>query len=407
MCAKWRKFSIIFCMSIYCFFPLCDSSTRSLRTESDESTFLHSSSQDFVNSAGILDHTTHVFREFAAGLSSRVDLVRKERVAHDHIHEVIFAVQQQNVAELTRLLHEVSDPDSLNYGKHRSRLEIEEITSNPTSRDFLLNFLQDSGATTISESTFGEYITAQAPVSLWETMFKTEFYKFHHLSEENKLIVELVRAEMYSVPSVLHEHVASVFQTIQMVQTAWGRPVIFGFKNQTDGIQSHGVPQGSIYPAKLNKYYSIQNNTGKILSSQAVFQSINQFVSPQDLATFQNTFHLPRHNITRFVGGGKDDYICTLIPETCSEGNLDMQYILAISQGARTTNWYTDLNDFSGWLLAVANEVDPPLVVSISYGVAENFISASEFDAFELQAIKLGLMGVTIVVSSGGMFRII
>ena len=103
------------------------------------------------------------------------------------------------------------------------------------------------------------------------------------------------------------------------------------------------------------------------------------------------------------MGGGKNDDICTAIPETCSEGNLDMQYIMAISQGTPTTNWYTDLDNFSGWLLAVANTVKPPAVISISYGATEKFVSASEFDAFNLQAIKLGLMGVTILVSSGGM----
>ena len=94
----------------------------------------------------------HVFREFAAGLSSRADLVKRERVSHDHIHEVIFAIQQMNVNKLTELLHDVSDPDSPQYGKYRSRDEIEDIASNPASRNFLLQFLQNLGATIIPNS---------------------------------------------------------------------------------------------------------------------------------------------------------------------------------------------------------------------------------------------------------------
>ena len=200
MYTKWKEFCLFACMSVWCFCPRCDSSTKSFRLESEESISLQHANQDSVSNVGLLDSTTHVFKEYAAGLSSRIDLVKKEKVAHNHIHEVIFAVQQNNVAELTNLLHEVSDPDSRNYGNHRSRIEIEEIVSNPTSRNFLLQFLQDAGATTTSESIFGEYVTAQAPVSLWEKMFKTEFYKFHHISDESKDIVELVRADMYSVP---------------------------------------------------------------------------------------------------------------------------------------------------------------------------------------------------------------
>ena len=402
MYTKWKRISLLVCMSITCFCLHCDSFTKSFRPEFEESNFQQLDSQDSANSVQLANLTTHVFREFAAGLSSRTDLVKRERVAHDHIHEVMFAVQQQNVAKLTRLLHQISDPDDKNYGNHRSRIEIEEATSNPESRNFLLQFLQDAGATTTSESIFGEFISAQAPVSLWEKMFNTQFFKFHHISDESEDVVGLVRAEMYSVPTVLHEHVASVFQTVQMPQQKWGRPVIYSrSRNSSSIIQSH-VVFGTIDPHKLNYYYGIENNIGSFSSSQSAIQSLNQFVSPNDLALFQNAYRLPRQNVTKYVGGGSDDFICTIIPETCSEGNLDMQYLMSISQGTPTMNLYTDLNNFSGWLLAVANLVNPPLVVSISYGASEASITASEFDAFNLQAIKLGLMGVTILVSSGG-----
>ena len=401
MYTEWKRISFLVCISVICFCLHCDSLTKSFRPEFEESNLLQLDSQDSADSVRPADYTTHVFREFAAGLSSRTDLVKKERVAHDHIHEVMFAIQQKNVARLTRLLHQISDPDSKNYGNHRTRIEIEEVTSNPESRNFLLQFLHDAGATTTSESIFGEYISAQAPVSLWEKMFNTQFYKFHHISENSDDVVELVRAEMYSVPTALHEHVASVFQTVQMSQKKWGRPVVLLSKNSTSVIQNH-VELGVLTPEKLNVYYGIKNNIGSSSSSQAAIQSLNQFVSPKDLTLFQEAFKLPRQNVTKFVGGGKDDFICTIIPETCAEGNLDMQYLMSISQGTPTMNLYTDLNNFSGWLLAVANLVNPPLVVSISYGASEASITASEFDAFNLQAIKLGLMGVTILVSSGG-----
>ena len=402
MYTEWKRISFLVCISVICFCLHCDSLKKSSRPEFEESNLLQLDSQDSADSVRPADFTTHVFREFAAGLPSRTDLVKKERVAHDHIHEVMFAIQQKNVARLTRLLHQISDPDSKNYGNHRSRIEIEEVTSNPESRNFLLQFLHDAGATTTSESIFGEYISAQAPVSLWEKMFNTQFFKFHHISENSDDVVELVRAEMYSVPTALHEHVASVFQTVQMSQKKWGPPVVFQSKNSTSIIQNHVEMVGILDPQKLNRYYGIENNIGSSSSSQAAIQSLNQFVSPVDLTSFQDAYRLPRQNVTKFVGGFNNDYICTIFPETCAEGNLNMQYLMSIGQGTPTMNLYTDLDYFSGWLLAVANLVNPPLVVSISYGASEASITASEFDAFNLQAIKLGLMGVTILVSSGG-----
>jgi tripeptidyl-peptidase-1 len=73
---------------------------------------------------------------------------------------------------------------------------------------------------------------------------------------------------------------------------------------------------------------------------------------------------------------------------------------MATSPGSPTTFWYTDAG-FAGWLVDVANTTDVPLVLSISFGRQEKTTSKSELNAFNTQAIKLGVMGVTIVVATG------
>lgn len=88
-----------------------------------------------------------------------------------------------------------------------------------------------------------------------------------------------------------------------------------------------------------------------------------------------------------------------LKPETLCSSHICLYFAVHTTE---LHHLYIDSDNFSGWLLAVANLVNPPLVVSISYGASEASITASEFDAFNLQAIKLGLMGVTILASSGG-----
>ena len=344
----------------------------------------------------------HIFRELAPALSSRTDLVKHERVPPDHIHEVLFAVEQRNLDVLTEMLHDISDPNSSNYGRHKSRAEIEAISSNPESHDAIIRYLVESGATVTSQSLNGEYITAHAPISLWEDLLKTEFFVFHYTQSRGDTVIALVRAEEYSVPRDLHRHVASVFQTIQMPLSIWGNPVIHGIVDNHSDIHANLVT-GYISPEILKYQYEIvDDGTGSNKSTQAAFGSIGAFFSPQDLTSFQNRFNLTVQPVTTFVGGHSNDDVCTFAPELCSESNLDIQNLMGTSQYSPTTHWYTDNNSFANWLLEVANIENPPLVISISYGTDEDKVSKGEFDAFNLQAIKLGLRGVTIIVSSGG-----
>jgi subtilase family serine protease len=97
------------------------------------------------------------------------------------------------------------------------------------------------------------------------------------------------------------------------------------------------------------------------------------------------------------VGGNGE---CESTPDICDEGNLDMQYIMAMSPGSPTTFWSTQDN-FADWLVAVSDYVPLPLVISISYSTEEKKVADSLIVAFNNIAIKLSSMGVTILASSG------
>jgi len=64
-----------------------------------------------------MTHSSHVFKENAL-LSMRRDVNRMHRAQPEVKHSVIFAVFQRNIPELERVLSDVSDPTSENYGKH-------------------------------------------------------------------------------------------------------------------------------------------------------------------------------------------------------------------------------------------------------------------------------------------------
>ena len=222
---------------------------------------------------------THIFREGIAQLSTRVDLVKQARAAHDSIHEVVFVLPQKSLVELTIRLHDISDPESLNYGQHMTKENVVSQTFNQESHDAVVTYLELQHAIVTSDAISGEYVTAVATIAVWEKMFSTEFYTFQQM-DESEHITEVVRTEQYWIPREINLHVESVLRTIDI-------PII-------------GLPNG-----------------------------------------------------------------------------------------------------FDGWILEIANAIETPLILNIDYGLDEKYVPESYHKAFTATAIKLGCMGVTILVASG------
>ena len=338
--------------------------------------------------------SSHVFQEAMPYLQTRDDVVKNARVLSDVIHEVIFVIKQLNMKELSRILHDVSDPLSVNYGQHLSRLEVSSLTSNPESLSLVSSFLEESGARIKSVTLDGDFVTCEAPISVWESLLNTEFYSFQQ-KKLNGEYTHSIRAETYSVPAHLEAHVASILNTIEMPYNERGGESIF--KELTDDLRKT-AEYGVVTPAKLNSVYNM-TGSGSEKSTQAIFATIGQNVSPTDLTQFQ-TDHGLRVQGVDVINDHNSHAVCVKNAELCSESNLDVQYIMAASQKSPTTHWYTD-QGFNAWLVAVSNSPKPPLVLSISYGTEEKYISKSLHDAFNVVALKLSVMGVTIFVSSG------
>ena len=169
-----------------------------------------------TNSATTIQQArSYVYQEAMPRLSARDDIVKRSPVEDAHMHEVIFAVQQKNMDQILSALHDVSDTDSPNYGHHWSNEQIAALTFNPEGRDAIVSYLHSNGASVKSESLYGDYITAIAPVSVWGKVLDTKFHVFHQRQSRGN-IVQLVRAEAYSIPVELEKHVDCVLNTIEM-----------------------------------------------------------------------------------------------------------------------------------------------------------------------------------------------
>lgn len=143
------------------------------------------------------------------------------------------------------------------------------------------------------------------------------------------------------------------------------------------------------------------------MGSQSVYESIDQNYSPDDLTGFQENFDLPVEPVAEDIGGFDSSDGCGLSPDTtpgdCGEANLDVQYMMAVSQVTPTIYYYVDEEDdfLLEWSADLLDSADPPLVNSISYGCEETDIDEGYAQTADSMFIMLAARGVTIVASSG------
>jgi len=118
-------------------------------------------------------------------------------------------------------------------------------------------------------------------------------------------------------------------------------------------------------------------------------------------------YNLKSQTIDNVIGpdNPKDCYIDG--GENCGEANLDVQIIMGLAQDSPTTYWSvpapgsSQFEPFLEWIIAVANVSNPPLVHSVSYGDMESDLSPEMMNRFSVEVQKLGLRGVSVIVSSG------
>jgi len=160
---------------------------------------------------------------------------------------------------------------------------------------------------------------------------------------------------------------------------------------------------GNVNPAFLNNLYNIASN--KVTNpntTNSLFESLGQSFSPSDLQKFQQLFDLPQIPVAHVIGPDNSSTCPGEFP--CLEADLDVEYIIAVAQGAKTTFWSIPANDsdiFLAWAMAVSNSTNPPLVHSMSYGSIESENDPSEMEQFSVVVQQLGARGVSIIISSG------
>ena len=346
---------------------------------------------------------THVYRDSIPHLATRSDIVKQTLLLPTHVHEVIFAVEQKNMDVLEIILNDVSNPSSANYGQHMSGEQVAALTMNPESRDAVINYLYANGASVTAESLYGEFITANAPISLWNKVFNTEFKLFHQRQVDGE-VLHKVRAESFSIPKELNEHVFGVINVIEMpVMQSRKTNIIEPPKEIITGMGralAGSIYNGWIMPKILRLAYNSTGVRGNNLSTQCAYSANDDYFNRVDLAKFQAADNIYLRQPAKEMNGHVVNNATQMKGGDWTEGNLDVQYILAMSPGSPTSYWWWH-NEMATWLTSLTFVVEVPLILSISYGAAEIYTPKWEHDLFTREAMKLSVRGVTILAASG------
>lgn len=311
-------------------------------------------------------------------------------------HEVVIAIKQLNIPYLQDLLLQVSTPNHINYGKHLNRVEIANLTQNLMAEEKIQSYFAKSDVQLTRRSKYGEYYTLKATFGQLEKLFNTTFYEFQSINQKHSVY----RGLEYSIDEELVDSICLIFNLVHLPTTKKPK----GYSYHSNVNKNAQLPGSSITIAKLNSYYNITTNTGNLLGSQSVFETSDEHFSPADLKEFQTIYGLPIQPVATVVGGHDSDAACN-VADLCIESNLDVQYMMGISQVTPMTYWYQAGQDsFIAWVDALVSSDNPPKVNSMSWGDDESGTTQAVANQFDVEAMKLGLQGVTITISSGGEF---
>ncbi|KAK6481538.1 tripeptidyl-peptidase 1-like [Huso huso] len=318
------------------------------------------------------------------------------RVAASDQVQLTFALKQRNVRELRELLGRVSDPDSPQYGKH---LSLEQLSSmvqpSELTQKVVRRWLESHGVQDCQSVETQDFLQCAMPARVAEKLLPgCEFSRYVNGHQS------LVRSPVpYGLPDEMSEHLDFVGGVHRFPDSKVALRRTWANRKKQKAEFHLGVSPSILrqrYNLTASDVGSSQNN------SQAVAQFLEQFFHPADLAEFMKLFgrgfkNLPEvERVVGKQGGGKAGL----------EASLDVEYIM--STGANIPTWvftnpgrHESQEPFLQWLLLLSNMSAVPWVHTISYGDDEDSLSQAYMQRINVEFMKAGVRGVTLLFASG------
>ncbi|KAF8435036.1 peptidase S8/S53 domain-containing protein [Boletus edulis BED1] len=368
-----------------------------------------------------------------------------------------FALKQQNIEDIGNYLYDVSHPKSPNYGRHWTAIDIARMfaPSNETV-DIVRSWLIASGIDKeriLLGRTKG-WIQVNITVEEAEQLMNTEYNVYTHMSGK-----EHVACEVYYLPQHVQPHVDFVTPSVhfdaKLTRRSSGESaapardiqrVGFSTGPKTGGTVSgviDGLEQCDMYitPICLRTLYDLfYDPVATDKNSYGIVEYTPQAYLDSDLQMFARNYSADLIGKKPYLVSIDGGYAQTTIKNFSRNGesDLDLQYGMSLVTGKQTVTLYQtgDLPEgasFNDFLDAIdgsyctfeggddptqdaiypdnapggytgpkaCGTVKPASVISTSYGYNEADLSPFYAGRQCAEYAKLGLMGITILYSSG------
>lgn len=298
---------------------------------------------------------------------------------------------QRNVNILLNYLDEVSDIDSIYYGEYLTNDVIQELVSPPQSnRSYIMGWMRHANITCYDG---GDYLSCTGSVNDVENIFNVDmkYYRNQHSGS-----VTARSSLPYIVPRDLEG-------LVEWVDGLSNHLMHFPTPKSTSNLSAPNYTADAGYVSRevVNRMYSINGGVVMHNSSGAAIEFQSGGYTQDDLDKSLLFNNLAENKVTCNEGTNSGDDVETM---------LDMEMIVDIAENVSMCylNYQTWIYEFA---VGIQNMSNRPNVVSVSYGWSEsdqcsivdcgNETAKQYIDRANVELAKLGVLGVTVVVSSG------
>jgi len=305
--------------------------------------------------------------------------------------KLIIAIKQRNVDILERIFWEVSDPTSTSYGEHLTMDDITKIVAPEESvLDAVFHWL-DGHPITFKELTPNkDMLTIKLPLKSAEELLQTEYHLYRHRTGKEAVS----SMGPYTAPAHISKHLDFITGHLGLNKV-----------HEQHYLDARNFPRDAIAvtPAIIRLRYNISKHAigGNPANIQAVAQFQNNFFSQSDVSQFFQQFW-PEDNFNSTVQrviGANDHKNPTAL------ANEDVQTIMGVAPNVPTWYYANDGSDFwsdlGEWLNILAASPSIPLVHSFTSGNQGNGQSQNYNNRINLEFMKLGARGASLLVASG------
>ncbi|KZP19233.1 subtilisin-like protein [Athelia psychrophila] len=390
-----------------------------------------------------------------------VDWVNVGRLQPSHVLPMRFGLSQQNLHMIEEMLTAISHPDSPTFGRHMSTAEVNDaFAPSKATLHSIVDWLGSAGIVKerLRLTHNGAWVELNATTAEMEDLLDTEYHLYVHAETG----AEQIGCHSYSVPAHVSKHIDLIRPTVHFKHKPPKTTSKNHLKKRMSmhlGTQ-HSSPQSGDLASAPNANGSDLAHCSQIITLdclRALYKinytptqsSINSFgiveigddsYEPADLDMFYKKYApslVGSRPTSVFIDGGK--LVANETAVDHDESDLDIQYASGLVAPLTLTLlqlysqhmiWYaldtvrltSSFGEGDDWLDAVDGSfctfdggdpidptpikqltcgvVDPPYVVSVSYGESERDFPPKYLTRQCTEYAKLGLMGTSILYAS-------